>query len=99
MQFGLLTYCIYFGDLYRLVNGYDNCGNVCGRNNSFETVSGCTSSDMTNLEYLIEPTAPGHSRRECADQCPDDRLVFFIRVFNSWLQHRLKWNSMPCMCA
>lgn len=38
----LLGYCISVGDIYRIVNGYDDCGNVCGRINNFEdSQSGC----------------------------------------------------------
>lgn len=34
-QFVLLGYCMSYGDIYRIVNGYDDCGNVCGRKNEF----------------------------------------------------------------
>jgi len=27
----LLVYCIKYGDIARLTQGYDRCGNVCGR--------------------------------------------------------------------
>nr|CAH7751700.1 unnamed protein product [Callosobruchus chinensis] len=30
---GFLGYCIINGDLYRVVNGYDDCGYICGQNN------------------------------------------------------------------
>lgn len=55
LQFGLVTYCISFGDINRILNGYDNCGNVCGRNNQFADVdinSGCHGIDMTKHKYL-----------------------------------------------
>lgn len=35
LQFVLLGYCMSYGDIYRIVNGYDDCGNVCGRENQF----------------------------------------------------------------
>ncbi|XP_056632052.1 choline transporter-like protein 1 [Diorhabda sublineata] len=28
-----LSYCFFYGDIYRVINGYDNCGNICGRDN------------------------------------------------------------------
>lgn len=42
VQFALLGYCVSMGDVYRIVNGYDDCGNVCGRVNSFfDDATGC----------------------------------------------------------
>ncbi|KAK9739187.1 hypothetical protein QE152_g9231 [Popillia japonica] len=29
----LIIYCFIHGDIYRVLNGYDNCANVCGRQN------------------------------------------------------------------
>uniref|UniRef100_A0A182UJY7 Uncharacterized protein n=1 Tax=Anopheles melas TaxID=34690 RepID=A0A182UJY7_9DIPT len=29
----LIIYCMAFGDIYRIINGYDDCANVCGRDN------------------------------------------------------------------
>lgn len=72
---------MYFGNIYRIINGYDDCGNVCGRINSFEAVSGCTGNDMTEQKYLIVKSTgsitydSGQVNRKCAAQCPDDRLV------------------------
>ncbi|XP_063245014.1 choline transporter-like protein 1 isoform X2 [Bacillus rossius redtenbacheri] len=31
---GLVAYCAVHGSIYRIVNGYDICGNVCGRRNA-----------------------------------------------------------------
>ncbi|XP_050517151.1 choline transporter-like protein 1 isoform X1 [Diabrotica virgifera virgifera] len=28
-----LAYCFFNGDIFRTINGYDDCGNICGRNN------------------------------------------------------------------
>lgn len=43
-----------YGNIYRILNGYDNCGNVCGRNNQFSEPnnSGCHGMDMTKHKYL-----------------------------------------------
>lgn len=43
-----------FGNIYRILNGYDNCGNVCGKNNKFSEFnnSGCHGIDMTEHKYL-----------------------------------------------
>lgn len=47
------------GDIYRAVNGVDDCGNVCGRNNINKiniNVSGgvpCIGEDMSSKPYVI----------------------------------------------
>lgn len=33
LQVVLIIYCANNGDIYRILNGYDTCGNVCGRYN------------------------------------------------------------------
>jgi len=33
LQVVLIIYCVNNGDIYRILNGYDTCGNVCGRYN------------------------------------------------------------------
>jgi hypothetical protein len=33
LQVVLIIYCAKNGDIYRILNGYDTCGNVCGRYN------------------------------------------------------------------
>lgn len=39
-----------YGDIYRIVNGYDDCGNVCGRENSFtDESSPCRVSINANI--------------------------------------------------
>lgn len=59
MQCALLGYCMHFGDIYRILNGYDNCGNVCGRDNTFNGLarpeiedSGCHGINMTTHSYV-----------------------------------------------
>lgn len=45
---------MFHGNIYRILNGYDNCGNICGRINVFAEVdnSGCHGMDMTTHKYL-----------------------------------------------
>ncbi|KAJ8919637.1 hypothetical protein NQ315_006163 [Exocentrus adspersus] len=33
---GFVGYCIINGDIFRIINGYDNCGNVCGKGRHWE---------------------------------------------------------------
>lgn len=42
------------GNIHRILNGYDNCGNVCGQNNVFAEVdnTNCHGMDMSKHKYL-----------------------------------------------
>ncbi|KAK3925681.1 Choline transporter-like protein 1 [Frankliniella fusca] len=76
---GLLGYCMYHGDIYRIINGYDNCGNVCGRKNKPSTNTtarySCTGADRTNEKFLLITGAgraivnPKYVERECVRSC------------------------------
>lgn len=64
------------GDIYRIINGYDNCGNICGRQNHFlETSSGCRGLDFTQHKYLrVQSTGTiiydtGQINRICVENC------------------------------
>ena len=50
LQFVLIGYCAIYSDIYRVINGYDNCANVCGRKTSSEPEPefACKGADMTN---------------------------------------------------
>lgn len=65
-----------YGNIYRIVNGYDDCGNVCGRQNNFEVIgTGCRGIDLTNRKYLrvqssgIIITDTGQISRMCVENC------------------------------
>lgn len=66
-----------FGDIYRILIGYDNCGNVCGRANVFNVVddSGCRGIDMRNQSYLRVQSWSSNEHeyvqvnRICVDNC------------------------------
>lgn len=53
-QIALLAYCMSYGNIYRIFNGYDNCGNVCGRINTFAELdgTGCRGMDLRQRNYL-----------------------------------------------
>lgn len=40
-QLILLSYCFINGDTSRVINGYDKCGNICGKENKMSNVSDC----------------------------------------------------------
>lgn len=65
MKVCLVSYCMHYGDIYRIVNGYDNCGNVCGRINVFHYNDICNGMDMTDKKYLRD--------HECVKNCSDYR--------------------------
>lgn len=39
------SYTLWYGDLKRITNGYDNCGNVCGEENTAIDGINCTGKD------------------------------------------------------
>ncbi|XP_011882498.1 PREDICTED: choline transporter-like protein 1 isoform X2 [Vollenhovia emeryi] len=71
------------GDVFRVINGYDDCGNVCGRvtlyenNPKFE----CNGRfDYTKLSYLeINIDANGVKNRKCVSNCTvDESKILFL---------------------
>lgn len=65
IKVGLLSYCMHNGDIYRILNGYDSCGNICGRNNAFNYDGMCRGTNMTKNKYLRYV----QSNRECVENC------------------------------
>lgn len=77
--FVLVGYCVRFGDIYRIINGFDSCGNVCGRVTERENPKfTCQGQDMTNKKFLLikgagVPVAnPKHVTRECVSDCSEE---------------------------
>ncbi|XP_065351005.1 choline transporter-like protein 1 [Cloeon dipterum] len=78
---GLLVYCIKFGDINRIINGYDRCGNVCGRVTERIGIAPddpkyfCLGANMTNKKYLLvtgaglRETNEMNVNRECVASC------------------------------
>lgn len=75
------------GDIYRVINGYDDDGNVCGRVTPKETnpeFSG-KGKDMTKLPYLHVTMGPnGVKSRVCVANCSasPDQVVFLNRCIS-----------------
>lgn len=59
MQIVLLSYCMSHGNIHRIINGYDNCGNICGQLNVFDEVNGtaCHGTDQRKQKYLRVQTS------------------------------------------
>ncbi|GJQ71206.1 hypothetical protein Trydic_g1103 [Trypoxylus dichotomus] len=83
-----LGYCIVHGNIYRVINGYDNCANVCGIQNyritgdpRFECVGRDRKNErfllVKNLDYFGDSNE--HVQRICVKNCSeygDYRQVF-----------------------
>ncbi|XP_078038767.1 choline transporter-like protein 1 [Augochlora pura] len=69
------------GDIYRIINGYDDCANVCGRTNTKETnpLFSCKGVDKTGDRYLqITLGQNGVKSRSCTSNC-SDQVAFLNR--------------------
>ncbi|XP_062554590.1 choline transporter-like protein 1 isoform X1 [Armigeres subalbatus] len=69
----LIIYCMAFGDIYRIINGYDDCANVCGRDNKPDKDLSCKGTDRTEQKYLLVETSGTSSdlHRQCVSKCED----------------------------
>jgi len=86
--FAIVGYCIANGEVYRIINGYDNCGNICGRLNTplSDPALQCFGKDMSNKKFvqisgpvkaLVDPK---HTVRKCVENCNVE--PGFTKVFN-----------------
>lgn len=74
----MLAYCFTYGNIWRVINGYDDCGNICGVMNEKDTKLGCKGSDKRSQKYLlversIDPKNPENPyiHRQCVERCKD----------------------------
>lgn len=72
----MMAYCFSYGNIQRILNGYDDCGNICGVENEKDTKLGCKGSDKTKEKYLlversIYPKNPDNPyvHRQCVADC------------------------------
>ncbi|XP_076661585.1 choline transporter-like protein 1 isoform X2 [Halictus rubicundus] len=75
------------GDIYRVINGYDDCANVCGRNTPGETNPefNCKGKDMTSKRYLLMTVdSSGVTSRTCTSNCTDHVQNFFQMIYFAW---------------
>ncbi|XP_011067500.1 PREDICTED: choline transporter-like protein 1 isoform X3 [Acromyrmex echinatior] len=83
----MMTNVVKKGDIFRAINGYDNCGNVCGRVTSYENDPKfkCKGGDYTNKPYLeIDLEVTGVKKRTCKTSCEQDKtkIIFLNRCMN-----------------
>ncbi|XP_046830701.1 choline transporter-like protein 1 isoform X2 [Vespa crabro] len=78
----MITNAVKNGDIYRIIYGYDNCGNVCGRITPRETdpALSCKGGDYKNFPYLqIQIELNGTKTRRCVAKCDDSEYqIFFL---------------------
>ncbi|CAO1437826.1 unnamed protein product [Diamesa serratosioi] len=94
----LVAYSFSYGNIYRILNGYDDCGNVCGRLNEKDRNLGCKGSDKRNLKYLLveksentqKPDDP-YLHRQCVERC--ENVSGYRTFFNRCIP--MKVNAQP----
>ncbi|XP_076246590.1 choline transporter-like protein 1 isoform X2 [Calliopsis andreniformis] len=77
----LMSNAVKKGDIYRVINGYDDCANVCGRVTQPETNPEfkCKGADKTKQRYLLMTVdMDGLKSRECVSNCTD-QILFLNR--------------------
>ncbi|KYQ54280.1 Choline transporter-like protein 1 [Trachymyrmex zeteki] len=86
----MMTNVVEKGDVFRVINGYDDCGDVCGRVNSPENDPKfkCKGVDYTNKPYLeIDLEVTGVKKRTCVESCVQDetKILFLNRCMHKKL--------------
>ncbi|XP_063911226.1 choline transporter-like protein 1 [Zophobas morio] len=73
---GLAIYVAVSVDVRRFVNGEDECGNICGIENTKVSKPDCEPQDYTNMAIT------SYSDRSCVHECKDDRVLIFNRCIS-----------------
>ncbi|KYB28358.1 hypothetical protein TcasGA2_TC034628 [Tribolium castaneum] len=82
-----MIYTLYYSDMNRFTNGYDNCGNVCGEKNSHVDGIPCSGQDMTNKPYLVGG--------KCVERCADADCS----TSDVWNEFNEKLGPMAIVCC
>lgn len=71
-----MAYCFSYGNISRILNGYDDCGNICGELNEKDSSMPCKGSDRTKQKFLLvdrseNPRNPENPyiNRQCVERC------------------------------
>lgn len=72
----MIAYCFAYGNIQRILNGYDDCGNICGEMNEKDSTVLCKGSDRTKQKFLLvdrseNPNNPENPyiNRRCVERC------------------------------
>ncbi|XP_055539575.1 choline transporter-like protein 1 isoform X2 [Wyeomyia smithii] len=100
-MFGLLILvflCLPNSDVFRVIYGYDDCGNVCGRKNTRIADLACSGQNMLPYKYLLLTINPASSEatKSCVEKCPTSEgyKLFFNRCIRLQIS-RAKADRLP----
>ncbi|KAJ6641931.1 Choline transporter-like protein 1 [Pseudolycoriella hygida] len=97
---GFVGYAVYNGSIDRLINGIDDCGNICGKVNSGNDLNFCGPNDKHEFPYTLvnitkSPLQPNvtitHSM--CVRTCSD--YPGYIEIANRCFKAANASNSTP----
>ncbi|KAK2586916.1 hypothetical protein KPH14_009848 [Odynerus spinipes] len=76
----MITDAVKRGDVFRIIYGYDNCGNVCGRITPKETNPefSCKGRDYRKFPYLQMQMSNLTKTRQCVAQCDETEYRLFL---------------------
>ncbi|KAJ8976875.1 hypothetical protein NQ317_001199 [Molorchus minor] len=68
-----LGYCIYYGDTLRVINGYDNCGHVCGTPDVLRRDMNCYKRGQfpTGPYHIVLRSSANEIDRVCVANCSE----------------------------
>jgi hypothetical protein len=86
MSCHIISYADDKGDAYRIINGVDSFGNVCGRSNSYTDGVNVNNTNL-NMEdrsylYYADPTN-ATAPRVCVPECPYHESTVFSSTINA----------------
>ncbi|XP_038120308.1 choline transporter-like protein 3 isoform X2 [Culex quinquefasciatus] len=89
-SFGLVLACLPSTDIFRTIYGYDDCGNICGRNNIRAIDLPCSGEDMRYKPYLLlTVTATSlEPLRSCVADC--NTSEGYELIFNRCVRFQLR---------
>ncbi|PSN43901.1 hypothetical protein C0J52_03676 [Blattella germanica] len=90
----LISYCATYADMYRIINGYDNCGNVCGRKNpyvkEYDRKEYCIGEDKTDKKSWIT---------NCESKECKQRMCSFLWIkFEVVEDLHMSWREILYLC-
>ncbi|KAG4079725.1 hypothetical protein HA402_014856 [Bradysia odoriphaga] len=75
---GFVGYAFFNASIFRLINGIDDCGNICGKTNDANTINFCGSNNkealpLTKVDFTKDPKNPNItiSHSTCVKSCND----------------------------
>ncbi|XP_066148515.1 choline transporter-like protein 1 [Euwallacea fornicatus] len=94
-----VIYTLCYANFARIFDGYDKCGNICGRDNSHWEGIECSGKDLRAYPYLeIESKYTGptfkhnfrRQERQCVSSCKTDYTLMFGRCVNKLMENDMR---------